>query len=205
MNEQLSGPGNHLMNFTEQNPYYFLHKAKSIVILLFMTVLLACKTDLDTISIITKEDETPLETAFDVKIVYSEHAKIKMILESPKMDKYQSEERNFLEMPDGVNVLFFDSIGQQTSSLRANYAISYEEENIMEAHNDVVVINEKNEKLNTEHLIWDRNKQIIFTEKFVKITTDEEVLFGDGLESDERFDQWVIKRPRGVFSIETGD
>lgn len=178
--------------------------AKSIAMLLLMAMLFACKTDLETITLITSEDQTPVESGFDVNIVYSEHARVKMILEAPRMDKFIGE-NEYLEMPEGIYVLFFDSIGQQTSSLRAKYAISYEEENIIEAHNDVVVINEKNEMLNTEHLIWDREQAIIYTEKFVKITTDEEVMFGDGMESDEMFDQWVIKRPRGVFSIETGD
>jgi LPS export ABC transporter protein LptC len=177
---------------------------KSIAILLLMAMLFACSPDMDTISLITQVDESPTETAFDVKIIYSEFAKVKMIMETPQMDKYIGE-KEFVEMPQGINVLFFDSIGNQTSSLKANYAIHYETENIMEAHNDVVVINEKNEKLNTEHLTWDREKAIIYTDKFVKITTDEEVMFGDGFESDERFDSWIIKKPRGTFSIETAD
>ncbi len=178
--------------------------SKSIAILLLMAMLFSCSPDLETISLITQVDESPIETAFGVKVIYSEHARLKMILESPQMDKYEGE-KEYLEMPKGVYVVFYDSVGKQTSSLKANYAISYESENIMEAHNDVIVINEKNEVLNTEHLTWDRDKAIIFTEKFVKITTGDEVLYGDGFESDERFDSWVIKKPRGEFYIETGD
>ncbi|MFW5879191.1 MAG: LPS export ABC transporter periplasmic protein LptC [bacterium] len=186
------------------NKLFFKYTAKSITVLLWIVMLFSCQTDLETISLITKVDESPIESAFDVKIIYSEYANVKMILESPKMDKYEGE-KQYLEMPEGVNVVFFDSLGNESSSLKANYAINYEEDNIMEAHNDVVVVNEKKEKLNTEFLVWDKEQAIIYTDKFVKITTGDEVLFGDGFESDERFEQWVIKKPRGVFSVETGD
>ncbi|MFO8067952.1 MAG: LPS export ABC transporter periplasmic protein LptC [Bacteroidales bacterium] len=183
---------------------YKIFFTKSIAILLWITMLFSCQTDLETISLITQVDESPVESAFDVRIVYSEYANVKMIMEAPIMDKYIGDDE-YIEMPEGINVTFFDSLGIQTSSLKANYAISYETEKIMEAQNDVVVINERNEKLNTEYLVWDREKAIIFTDKFVKITTDEEVLFGDGFESDEKFDKWEIKKPRGVFNVETGD
>lgn len=186
------------------NKLFYKFIAKSITILLWIVMLFSCQTDLETISLITKVDESPIESAFDVKIIYSEYANVKMILESPKMDKYEGE-KQYLEMPKGVNVLFFDSLGNESSSLKANYAINYEDDNIMEAHNDVVVVNEKKERLNTEFLVWDKEQAIIYTDKFVKITTGDEVLFGDGFESDERFEQWVIKKPRGVFSVETGD
>ena len=72
----------------------------------------------------------------------------------------------------------------------------------MEAYKDVVVINnEKNEKLNTEHLIWDQSKKMIFSNVAIKITTKDEVIFGDGLESDETFDKYEIINPTGVFHV----
>ncbi|MEZ5197091.1 MAG: LPS export ABC transporter periplasmic protein LptC [Bacteroidales bacterium] len=76
----------------------------------------------------------------------------------------------------------------------------------MEAKNNVVVKNiQKNEFLETEHLIWDRNKGIIYTDVFVKITRDEEVIYGDGMTSDQNFESYKIKNASGEFIISTGD
>jgi LPS export ABC transporter protein LptC len=183
-------------NITILNP-------KNIAILLGVAMFFSCKTDLDTIETITRKDESPIESATGVKLVYSSYANVRMILEAPRMDRYEYDEE-YLEMPEGIHVVFYDSLMNATSTLSAKYAISYENKEVFEARNDVVVVNEMNEKLNTEHLIWDRQKGIIYSEKFVKITTDEEVLYGEGFESDERFTQWEIKRPRGTFSVETG-
>jgi len=184
--------------------YFFEIKLiKSIAILFGVAMLFSCKSDLETIQNLTFKDESPVESGFNVELTYSKHAQIQLILKAPRMDRYGGE-KNYIEMPEGISVVFYDSLMNPTSTLTANYAINYLGTEIFEARNNVVVINEANEKLNTEQLIWDQKKAVIFSEKFVKITTEEEVLFGDGFESDERFTDWVIKYPRGTFSVETG-
>ncbi|MFO7978942.1 MAG: LPS export ABC transporter periplasmic protein LptC [Bacteroidales bacterium] len=177
---------------------------KNIAILFGVAMFFSCQsTDLEVIDSLTRLDESPIESATDVQLVYSSHATIRMIMEAPQMDRYNHEE-SFLELPQGIEVVFYDSLGNITSTLSARYAISYDEQQIIEAENDVVVVNENNEKLNTEHLIWDRQKGIIYSENFVKITTGDEVLYGEGMEADERFSQWKIINPRGTFSVDTG-
>ncbi len=165
-------------------------------------VLSGCRGDLSSIDAIVKIDEGPVESGFNVEIIYSDRAYVRMILHTPQMDRYEND-KNFMEMPQGLHVVFYDTLGQQTSSLTANYAISYEDTEVIEARNDVVVINEAGERLNTEHLTWDQKQEIIYSDKFVKITTEDEVTYGEGFRADERFDQWEISNPRGTFKIDT--
>ena len=47
-----------------------------------------------------------------------------------------------------------------------------------------MVINEKYEKLETELLFWNQEKDHIYTDRFVKITNEDEVIQGIGFESD---------------------
>ena len=178
---------------------------KPLILLLLLAVMMVmsgCKSDLETIDTITRVDEGPIESAFNIEIIYSDQAYVRMILNAPQMDRYEGDEKNYLEMPQGLTVVFYDTLMQQTSSMSARYAISHEDSQIIEARNDVVVINELGEQLNTEELIWDQNKEIIYSEKFVKITTEDEVTYGEGFHADERFDQWEITNPRGTFRVE---
>jgi LPS export ABC transporter protein LptC len=171
---------------------------------LFLVVLMllsACKSDFEIIENVVQVDEGPIESAFNIEIIYSDQAYVRMILNAPQMDRYESEE-NYLEMPEGLTVVFYDTLMQQTSSMSARYAISYEDTEIIEAREDVIVINELGEQLNTEELIWDQKKEIIYSEKFVRITTEGEVTYGEGFLADERFDQWEITNPRGTFKVE---
>ncbi len=175
---------------------------KSMVALLGLAMLFSCKSDLETIEALTVKDEGPMETAFDVEIVYSDQAHVRMVLTAPRMDRYGGA-KPYLEMPEGLQVLFYDTLMNQTSSMSARYAISYEDPEVVEARQDVVVINEKGERLNTEQLIWDRSRELIYSEKFVRITTQDEVLYGEGFEADERFNHWNILEGRGTFRVET--
>jgi LPS export ABC transporter protein LptC len=177
---------------------------KSIIIAIAVIMLFAsCRqNELDEIKAISKKDKVPVISAEDVKVLYSEEAKIKVIIQSPVMNRY-IEEKKYLEMPEGMDVVFYDSLDNPKSTLTANYAISYEDEHKMEAKNDVVVVNEKGEKLNTEHLVWDQNKRKIYSDEFVKITSPDRIIFGQGMESDEKMDNWKIKKVSGIFNVKS--
>jgi LPS export ABC transporter protein LptC len=183
----------------------FLYKITNIAILLGLAMFVSCNPDLDKIENITKNYNLPVETAEDLRIVYSTNAQVQMIMEAPLMERYEGE-KPYMELPQGFLMIFYDSLMIETSRISAKYAIQYADDELIDARNDVVVENiENRERLNTEQLIWDQKKAIIFTETFVKITTEEEVLYGDGFESDERFTSWIIKKPRGTFSVDMGD
>jgi Lipopolysaccharide-assembly, LptC-related len=65
------------------------------------------------------------------------------------------------------------------------------------------VINAKGEKLNTEEIIWDEQKKIIYSNAFVKITTGDEIIWGIGMEANEDFTDYVIKKVTGKVKVKT--
>ena len=71
----------------------------------------------------------------------------------------------------------------------------------MEAKDDVVVVNDKGEVLNTEHLIWLKDSAKIYTEEFVKFTTEDEIIMGDGMEANQDFTKWKIYNITGIINI----
>ena len=157
---------------------------------------------MEDVKIFEAKEKRPVVSAKNVRMIYSENSETKAIIESPLMNRYVGE-TEYTEMPEGIKVVFYDSTGKINSRLKANYAIDFTGENRMEAKKDVVVINEKGEKLNTEHLIWDKAKRQIYTEVFVKITTPDKVFYGQGMESDERLENWKLKKASGTFNINT--
>jgi LPS export ABC transporter protein LptC len=87
------------------------------------------------------------------------------------------------------------------NQLDANYAISHENEKIIEVRNDVRLENVKGERLNTEKLTWNQASKKIYTDQFVKITTPDEVIYGDGFESNQNFTEYKIFKIRGILSL----
>ena len=105
-------------------------------------------------------------------------------------------------LPEGVEMEIYDTLGNISTSLTSNYAIDRAYNQLMEARDDVVVINAKGEKLNTEKLIWNQKTNLITSDVFVKITTEEQIIMGEGLESNQDFSRYRILKPRGIINIE---
>ena len=168
--------------------------------LVLSTFLVSCENDIDEVNNVTARNNYPVESGKDMEVIYSDSGHIKVKLNAPVMMRYAGE-NPYMEMPQGVKVLFYDDSMNVNSHLSANYAISREKEEIMEAKNNVVVVNEKGEKLNTEHLIWDKKQSLIHTKEFVKITTAEEIIYGNGLESNQSFTKYKIKDIKGTINL----
>jgi len=58
-----------------------------------------------------------------------------------------------------------------------------------------------NRKLETEHLIWDQEKKLIYTDNDVIITTDKEVIYAEGFSSDPNFKDYTLKKISGRMYI----
>jgi LPS export ABC transporter protein LptC len=164
----------------------------------FLVLLWACENDIKVINNISGKNDT-VETGKDIETLYSDSGVVTVKVLAKRLYRFEGENPH-IEMTK-VRVNFYNSIGQVKSYLTANYAISYTNTKLMEAKNNVVVVNEKGEVLNTEHLVWDQNKAKIYSDKFVTINTGKELLYGTGLDANERFDHWVILHPKGSFTV----
>lgn len=160
----------------------------------------SCENNIDEVNTLTTTANYPVESGKDIEVIYSDSGHVKIKLNAPVMMRYTGE-KQYMEMPNGVNVMFYDNSMNVTSHLSSNYAISYEKDEILEAKNDVIVVNEKGEQLNTEHLIWDKRQELIHTDEFVKITTSDEIIYGNGLESNQNFTKYKIKDIKGTINL----
>jgi len=164
----------------------------------------SCENDIETVNLPTSLDKDPVESGKKVEITYSDSAKIKLKLYANQMDKYAGS-KQYVELPKGVKIDFYNDSMHITSKLTANYAIRYDNEKKMEAQKDVVVKNNKGERLNTEHLIWDEEKKTIYTKAPVRVTTLKEIILGEGLESNQDFSKYKITNITGTINIEDDD
>jgi LPS export ABC transporter protein LptC len=166
-------------------------------------VLFSCENDVNEIAKYDLSERFPDQSVQDVEILYSTEGEVAFQLKAPLLNQYSGEEP-YNEMPDGVHVQFFDSTQKVTTDLTANYAIHYTKQNEerMLAEGNVIVTNDKGERLNTEKLLWSKKTQQITSDVFVKITTENQVLMGDGLVANQDFTDYRILKPRGILNIE---
>lgn len=162
---------------------------------LCLWTLIACTNDPDQVKAVGKSRDLPTEWANDVEILYSDSGAMRVFVTAPRLEKYYNGKERYTLMPKGIDARFFDSARVEKSSIIAGYAVEYPDKKLIEARNNVQVVNELGDTLNTEYLVWNRNTRIISTEASVRIITHEnEVIFGEnGMEADERFTRWRIR------------
>ncbi len=175
-------------------------KSLNFIFPLFILAFVSCENDIKVINNIGNKDNLPVDSSKNVEMIYSDSAKVVLIVKAPLVNRYEGDNPHS-EMPKGVELYSYDSLMNVKSKLTANYAISYEKTDMMEARNNVIVVNERKEQLNTERLVWDQKKATIYSDKFVKINTGKEILWGEGMQSDERFDKWKIMKPKGSINV----
>jgi LPS export ABC transporter protein LptC len=145
----------------------------------------------------------PLREAEGVELFYSENQRIKVKMKAPLVYEFQNGDREF---PKSIYLEFFDETGALSSTLKADHAFYFKKENQWRARGHVEVINQaKNEQLNTEELFWKPAEEVIFTESFVTIRQQNDVIYGQGLEAKQDMSSYSIKKPQGEIEIKEED
>lgn len=157
-----------------------------------LVLLSACERKLETINN-TEVLSLPSHTAKDFVSVYSDSGKVQLILSSPLMETYNNKEEPYSEFRQGLKAFYYDGKEKEVASVVSKYAKYHETKNLWELKDSVVVIFETNDRLETEQLFWDQEKDRIFTDRFVKLTNEDQTVMGNGFESDSKLTRRWIK------------
>lgn len=172
------------------------------VFLLSAVLCFSCKEEDLSVDELRKVYEAKQERGEDVTILYSENGFTKAKLFAHTFYQKKDIQPPFVEMKDGLRVDFFDGETKITSTLTAKYGRYYESKGNVLVKDSVVVKNAKGETLNTEELIWNEKLEQFYSDKFVKVTTPTQVIYGDGLEANQDFSEYKIKNVKGVISVD---
>jgi LPS export ABC transporter protein LptC len=153
-----------------------------IAIIVLCIIIQSCENK---IPVIPKSDllTLPSLTSRSFSTVLTDSGRIQLIMSSPLLEKYDKADPPYSEFKTGISVIVYN--GKVTPQLRvtSKYA-KCTNNNLWELRDSVVVINEQNEKLETELLFWNQEKDLIYTDRFVKMTSQDEESQGIGFESD---------------------
>ena len=166
-------------------------------ILLFITAvafLSSCSNDMAVINKIIDPEEEPDLLATNIKVLYTDSARLQMRLSAPIVKQFDAVKEPREEFPEGVHVLFYEKTGELKAELTANWAKNDQTTKIWEARSNVVLINSEGAKLETEQLFWDQQKAIVYSEKFTKYTTKTgSIATGkNGIYAKQDFSQWKL-------------
>lgn len=161
----------------------------------------SCKNDLKKMQQTIDRSMLNTERADSVTIIYSKEGITKAQLFAKTFNHVQDAKPPYIEMKNGIKVLFYNDSMNLQSTLLAKYGRYFEQSGNVLVRDSVVVYNIKKEQLNTEELIWNEKLQKFYTDKFVKITTPTQIIYGNGLESNQNFSDYTILKMKGIIGV----
>ncbi|MDR2868244.1 MAG: LPS export ABC transporter periplasmic protein LptC [Bacteroidales bacterium] len=138
----------------------------------------------------------PDESTKEMKIIYSDSGKLVFEIYAPIVNTYQGD-KNYMDCPAGVTITSYNDWGEKQSIMTADYAISNDKTQTMEARDNVVIVNLlKQEKIETSQIMWDKRAKRIYSKVQVRQTkADGTVNIGEGFTADERFTKYTVFKP----------
>ena len=154
-------------------------------------------------------EEVPVQVVHDLQILQTEGGEATMRMHAPVMQKFyfykDSLQQSYEFYPDGFFVDAYTENGELETTIVSQQArhVTTEGRESWSAFGDVVIINHiKGEKMETDTLYWNRAEKKIYTDCYVRLTSDSGLMQGYGMTSDDRARNSVILRPFDWYAVE---
>ena len=148
------------------------------------------------------------EEAIDVVSMLSEpsadpgnklSAKVKGKLTAPYMLRFQRADSPYAEFPRTLHVDFYNDSMQIESQMDAHYGKYFQNQEKVFLRDSVVVMNLlKKDTVHCRTLWWDQHTERFTTDDPVRIYTPDKILYGTGMEADQNFRWYTIKKMTGM-------
>jgi LPS export ABC transporter protein LptC len=171
------------------------------VVFFGMVALLSCKESVDPNALVAYEG--PVNAATDIHILHSDSAVLRSEINAPKQLEFANGN---LEFPDGIDIQLFNVQGQLETTLRADKGFFLKDQNLYRGEGNVQVKNlSKDQSLKTEEIFWNQAEKKIYTEKFVTIQERQTIFNGTGMEADDSFSTYRLKKVRDSRTVLPGE
>ena len=161
----------------------------------------ACENDLKDVERISNRSVAiPVDKSYGVEIIYSDSAKVKGKMLTPELHHYNTS-KPYYEMPKGVTLILLDENQKETSRVTADYAITRDNEKVVELKRNVVAVNKEGKTFKSEELIWDQNQRKFYSNQLVSIITKTQTINGISFWANESFSYYEFNQSTGTFEV----
>jgi len=145
-------------------------------------------------------DAAPLQSIDDMFAVDTKNGKVTMRIEADKMLHFDQDSMSRDFFPNGFELYGYNDEGLLETLILSDQAqhITYKKDNseLWEAFGNVVIHNViKQETAETDTIYWDKGKNEIYTDCYVKMYSPTGFMQGYGMRSDDRARNSILMNP----------
>ena len=94
-----------------------------------------------------------------------------------------------------------DTLFHVEASVKADTAYNYEKKGLWKLVGNVKVESLEGKKFETSLLFWDRKKEKIYSDQYIRIEEADKIITGIGFESNQDMTKYDIFNSQGVFPV----
>ena len=165
-----------------------------------LPVITGCKEDskLDTVSV--DSVLVPTMVTRNVETLISDSGVTRYRIVTPVWYVYDEIDTPMWRFPEGLNLTKFDNFFRTETTVRADSATYFKNQQLWRLDGNVRIVNILNEKILTQQLFWDQRTHKIYSDSFVHIEQTDRVLEGlHGFETNEQMTNYRMKSFSGIF------
>jgi LPS export ABC transporter protein LptC len=144
-----------------------------------------------------------MNSAVNIRLIHSDSAVLRSEITAPKQLEFFNGN---LEFPEGIDIKIFTKEGVLETTLRADRGYFIRDQNVYRGEGDVQIHNLiKDQRLQTEEIFWNQASRKIYTDKFVTIQEKQTLFNGTGMEADDAFSNYQLKKVRDSRTLLPGE
>ena len=173
----------------------------NIVTIFIVAMFFSCNDSLKEVQGIGVSENEPIGVDYNMNVKYTDSGRVTANLISTKMLDYTNRDFPFNEFVDGVTLHVYDEDNKK-STVEANHAIVYSDTDLIDMRDNVVITTHDNSVLKTDQLYYDKKKNWLFTNVPVEFKTKQDLIKGNGFDSDSKFTNAEVLEVTGIITLE---
>mgnify|MGYP001968919967 CR=1 FL=1 len=160
----------------------------SIELIFFFVISISCSRSVEEYKAVSENiSEKSTETSEGVQLYFSDFGKSKLKLEAQTLISSEKDNQITLECPNGLNLTFYDSLGNFESVLLADYGMLFTTKELLVVEKNVLFRNYLEDTLFAHELTIDFEKDSIYSKDQVTFSNKEGRISGKKLKANSNF------------------
>lgn len=182
------------------------YSIKSIVTAVVVTLFFSCENNFGDVQKVGVLQNQPIGEAENIDLKYTElqedtivHLQANLI--SPKMLDYSNRNFSFSEFPDGIELKIYDE-NDNLTTITSNYAIFYNDTDIIDLRGNVIVATHEKDSLFSEQLYYNEKLEWVFTNEYFEFKRPTSLTKGNGFDADRNLKKYQVLEMGASFPID---
>jgi LPS export ABC transporter protein LptC len=173
-----------------------------VIVVMSLLLSMACsKEKQETVVVAFNPDSTYTMKTTDVSTLISDSGITRYRAMANVWLMYGKAAEPYWYFPEGLYIEQFDTLFNVKASMKADTVYYYEKMDLWKGIGNVEMQNREGEHFSTSLIYLDNKLQKIYSDKYIRIEKQDQLITGIGFESNQSLTKYVIFNSTGIFPI----